>query len=101
MTIPEAVHLVLQAAVIGEPSETLILDMGDPVKIIDVARQLIDKSGKQIEIMFTGLRPGEKLDEILIGETENSVKRSHPKISHSKVEPLSDDQLSSEEFSHS
>ncbi len=101
MTIPEAVHLVLQAAVIGEPSETLILDMGDPVKIIDVARQLIDKSGKQIEIIFTGLRPGEKLDEILIGGTENSVERSHPKISHSKVEPISDDQLSSEEFSHS
>jgi FlaA1/EpsC-like NDP-sugar epimerase len=101
MTIPEAVHLVLQAAVIGEPSETLILDMGHPVKIVDVAKQLIDKSGKQIEIVFTGLRPGEKLDEILIGGSESAVKRSHPKISHSKVEPLADYLLSPEEFNHS
>ncbi len=101
MTIPEAVHLVLQAAVIGESSETLILDMGNPVKIVDVAKQLIDKSGKRIEIVFTGLRPGEKLDEILIGGTENAVKRSHPKISHSKVEPLADNLLSSEDFTRS
>ena len=101
MTIPEAVHLVLQAAVIGEPSETLILDMGNPVKIVDVAKQLIDKSGKQIEIVFTGLRPGEKLDEILISGSENAVKRSHPKISHSKVEPLADHLLSAEDFTRS
>jgi FlaA1/EpsC-like NDP-sugar epimerase len=98
MTIPEAVHLVLQAAVIGEPSETLILDMGKPVKIVDVAKQLIEKSGKQIEIVFTGLRPGEKLDEILISASENAVKRSHPKISHSKVEPLADYLISYEDF---
>jgi dTDP-glucose 4,6-dehydratase len=85
MTIPEAVHLVLQAAVIGEHGETLILDMGNPVKILDVAKQMIEKSGRDIEIIFTGLRDGEKLNENLFSVNEQSEKRKHPLISHTRV----------------
>ena len=85
MTIPEAVHLVLQAAVIGEHGETLILDMGNPVKILDVAKQMIEKSGRDIEIIFTGLRDGEKLNENLFSANEQSEKRQHPLISHTRV----------------
>jgi dTDP-glucose 4,6-dehydratase len=86
MTIPEAVHLVLQAAVIGEHGETLILDMGQPVKIVDVARQMIARSGREIEIVFTGLREGEKLEEVLLSNSEESAVREHPLISHTKVD---------------
>jgi dTDP-glucose 4,6-dehydratase len=86
MTIPEAVHLVLQAAVIGEHGETLILDMGQPVKIVDVARQMIARSGREIEIVFTGLREGEKLEEVLLSKSEESAIRKHPLISHTKVD---------------
>ena len=82
MTIPEAVHLVLQAAVLGEHGETLILDMGNPVKILDVAKQMIEKSGRDIKIIFTGLRDGEKLNENLFSADEQSEKRKHPLISH-------------------
>jgi dTDP-glucose 4,6-dehydratase len=85
MTIPEAVHLVLQAAVIGEHGETLILDMGNPVKILDVAKQMIEKSGREIEIIFTGLRDGEKLNENLFSVNEQSEKRKHPLISHTRA----------------
>ena len=85
MTIPEAVHLVLQAAVIGEHGETLILDMGNPVKILDVAKQMIEKSGREIEIIFTGLRSGEKLNEKLFSADEQSEKRQHPLISHTRI----------------
>ncbi len=85
MTIPEAVHLVLQAALIGDHGETLILDMGDPVRIADVARQMIQKSGRDIEIVYTGLRPGEKLDEVLVSESETAEHRRHPLISHTRV----------------
>ena len=88
MTIPEAVHLVLQATVIGEHAETLILDMGDPVKIKDVARQMIEKSGREIKIIYTGLRPGEKPSEVLFGREENAVSKFHPLIFHTRVEPL-------------
>jgi len=88
MTIPEAVHLVLQAAVIGGHGETLILDMGDPIKIADVARQMIEKSGREIEIIFTGLRPGEKLDEVMLGVDETSKDQKHPMISHTNVYPF-------------
>lgn len=89
MTIPEAVHLVLQAAVIGDHGETLILDMGDPVKIVDVARQMIEKSGRDIEIVFTGLRQGEKLDEVLVSVDETTEHRKHPLIAHTRVYPVS------------
>ncbi|MCC6434541.1 MAG: polysaccharide biosynthesis protein [Acidimicrobiales bacterium] len=85
MTIPEAVQLVIQAAAIGEPGEVLILDMGQPIRIVDVARRLIEASGKDIEIRFTGLRPGEKLHEELMREGEIGVQRSHPLITHASA----------------
>ncbi|MEE4358757.1 MAG: nucleoside-diphosphate sugar epimerase/dehydratase [Desulfococcaceae bacterium] len=84
MTIPEAVQLVLQAGSQGEGGEIFILDMGTPVKIADMARDLIRFSGKEpdrdIEIVFTGLRPGEKLYEELITAGEGIVSTVHEKI---------------------
>lgn len=85
MTIPEAVHLVLQASVLGEHGETLILDMGKPVKILDVAKQMIEKSGRDIKIIFTGLRQGEKINEDLFSIDEQIENRRHPLISHTRV----------------
>ena len=88
MTVSEAVHLVLQSAVIGEPGETLILDMGNPVSINSIARHMIEVSGRTINIEYTGLREGEKLHEILIGQSESTEKRNHPFIFHTKVDPI-------------
>lgn len=85
MTVSEAVHLVLQASVLGTHGETLILDMGTPVKIADVARYMVEKSGREIEIVFTGLRPGEKVDEVLISKSERATRPHHPLISHTRV----------------
>jgi len=84
MTIPEAAQLILQAGAMGEGGEIFILDMGTPIKIIDLAKDLIRLSGfepgRDIEIKFTGLRPGEKLYEELITEGEGIVKTPHEKI---------------------
>jgi FlaA1/EpsC-like NDP-sugar epimerase len=84
MTIPEAVQLVLQAAVIGRSGEVLMLNMGQPVKIVDLAKELIHLSGyevnKDIEIVFTGLRPGEKLFEELFIEGEEYEPTEHDKL---------------------
>ena len=88
MTIPEAVQLVLQAAAVGDDGEVLVLDMGEPVRIADVAEYLIAQSGQEIPILFTGLRPGEKLDEDLLGTGECDVRPSHPLISQVPVPPL-------------
>jgi dTDP-glucose 4,6-dehydratase len=88
MTVGEAVHLVLQASVLGRHGETLILDMGTPVKIADVARYMIDRSGRDIDIVFTGMRPGEKLHEVLVAGTESPNRPFHPLISHAVVAPL-------------
>jgi FlaA1/EpsC-like NDP-sugar epimerase len=93
MTIPEAVQLVLQASVLGSDGEVLILDMGEPVKIVDVARQLIAQSGRSIDVVFTGLRTGEKLHEDLLGTAELDIRPHHPLISHSPVPPLSTDTI--------
>ena len=82
MTIQEAVHLVLQAAVIGKGGETLVLDMGDPVQILDVARQAIARSGRDVPIQFTGLRKGEKMHEVLVGKQETNHPGPHPSIVH-------------------
>ena len=92
MTISEAVHLVLQAAAIGEPGETLVLDMGEPVRINDVAQQMIERSGRSIAITYTGLRPGEKLHEVLLSEGESNLTRVHPLIRHSRVDALDMDE---------
>ena len=84
MTIPEAVQLVLQAAVLGSGGEVFVLDMGEPVKIVDLARDLIELSGlevgRDIDIVFTGLRPGEKLFEELFLDGENYGRTRHEKI---------------------
>jgi FlaA1/EpsC-like NDP-sugar epimerase len=84
MTIPEAVQLVLQAAVMGCSGEVLMLNMGEPVKIVDLASELIRLSGyevnKDIDIVFTGLRPGEKLFEELFIQGEEYEKTPHEKL---------------------
>jgi FlaA1/EpsC-like NDP-sugar epimerase len=91
MTIPEASQLVLQAGVMGEGSEIFILDMGSPVKIVDLARDLITLSGLRphddIEIRFTGIRPGEKMFEELATDAEHATKTVHPKIFIGRVPP--------------
>ena len=84
MTIPEASQLVLQAGAMGAGGEIFILDMGEPVKIVDLARDLITLSGlrpgEDIEIKFDGVRPGEKLFEQLATDAEHADKTKHPKI---------------------
>lgn len=94
MTIPEACQLVLQAGGIGEPGEVLILDMGEPVRILDIALQMIALSGKDVGIVFTGLREGEKLHEELVGANETAERPRHPKISHAHVTGINPDELS-------
>jgi FlaA1/EpsC-like NDP-sugar epimerase len=84
MTIPEAVLLVQQAAVLGQPGTVFVLDMGEPVKMVDLAHDLVQLSGLQvgrdIDIIFTGLRPGEKLFEELFGGLEVHDRTQHDKI---------------------
>jgi FlaA1/EpsC-like NDP-sugar epimerase len=90
MTIPEACQLVLQAASMGQGGEIFVLDMGEPVKIVDLARDLIRLSGlapEEIEVRFTGLRPGEKLFEELSLKEENARKTHHPKIFIGRLHP--------------
>lgn len=96
MTIPEACALVIQAGAIGRPGEVLVLDMGEPVKIIDVARRMIEMSGKDIEIKITGMRPGEKLSEVLHFEAEKDERPFHPLISHTTVPEISPEALMTE-----
>ena len=85
MTIPEAVQLLIQAGSLGRDGDVFVLDMGDPVRIVDLARDLIELSGleigKDIEIEYTGLRPGEKLSEELLVGAENGIRDTrYPKI---------------------
>jgi FlaA1/EpsC-like NDP-sugar epimerase len=89
MLAAEAVQLVLQAAVIGRGGEVLVLDMGQPVRIVDMARRLAAASGREADIVFTGLRPGEKLHEDLLGPGERDVRPCHPLISQVPVPALS------------
>ncbi len=92
MTIPEACQLVLQAASMGKGGEIFVLDMGEPIRIVDLARDLIALSGlregEDVEIRFTGVRPGEKLYEELASQTENADKTAHPKIFVGRTPPL-------------
>ena len=89
MTVSEAVQLVIQAGAIGKSGEALVLDMGIPVSIYDVAKQLVANSGKAIEIEIVGLRAGEKVHEELFGDGETDVRPSHPLISHVQVPAVS------------
>jgi FlaA1/EpsC-like NDP-sugar epimerase len=91
MTIPEACQLVLQAGSMGKGGEIFILDMGEPVKIVDLARDLIElsgfRAGEDIEIQVTGARPGEKLFEELALEEEGAERTGHPKVYVGRIKP--------------
>jgi FlaA1/EpsC-like NDP-sugar epimerase len=91
MLADEAVHLVLQAAAIGRPGEVLVLDMGEPVRIVDIARRLTASTGREVDIVFTGLRAGEKLIEDRLGPGEIDKRPNHPLISQVPVPPLRTD----------
>jgi FlaA1/EpsC-like NDP-sugar epimerase len=93
MTIPEACQLTIQAGAIGEPGDVLVLDMGEPIRILDVAQQIIRRSGRQVDIVFTGLRPGEKLHESLFMDGERPSSTQHPLISRVAVPPRDPDSL--------
>jgi len=88
MTVEEAVQLVIQAGAIGRAGEALVLDMGEPVRIAEVARIMASRSARKVSIDYTGLRPGEKLTEVLLGEGELDRRPAHPMISHVDVPPL-------------
>jgi FlaA1/EpsC-like NDP-sugar epimerase len=90
MSIPEATQLVLQAALMGRGGEIYVLDMGEPVKIADLARQLIRLSGysdADVRIEYTGLRPGEKLYEELLTNAEQTLPTPHPKLRVAQAQP--------------
>ncbi|SIO55428.1 NDP-sugar epimerase, includes UDP-GlcNAc-inverting 4,6-dehydratase FlaA1 and capsular polysaccharide biosynthesis protein EpsC [Singulisphaera sp. GP187] len=97
MTISEATQLVLQAAALGRGGEIFVLDMGEPVRVHDLARDLIRLSGlregRDIEIVFSGLRPGEKLYEELYEDEETRLATPHPKIFSAQHRPCSPDRL--------
>ena len=99
MTIPEACQLVLEAGTLGEGGEIFIFDMGESVKIIDLAKKMVKLSGlelgKDIEIRVTGLRPGEKLYEELLSKEENTLPTHHPQILIAKVKEESDESVQS------
>jgi len=88
MTISEAVQLVIQAGAIGSNGEVLVLDMGEPVSIYDVATQLVRNSQKSVAIEIVGLRSGEKVHEELFGDGEIDTRPQHPLISHVPVSPI-------------
>jgi FlaA1/EpsC-like NDP-sugar epimerase len=94
MTIPEAAQLVLQAGLMGRSGQIFVLDMGEPVKIVELARMLIRLSGhteQDIPISYTGLRPGEKLYEELLADDETTEPTPHPKLRIAKTAgPLPD-----------
>lgn len=98
MTIPESVQLVLQAGAMGEGGEIFILDMGEPVSILDLAKDTITLSGlkpyEDIEIVFTGIRPGEKLFEELQTDAESVAKTRHPKIFIGKIAKYPSEEVS-------
>ena len=97
MTIPEACQLVLEAGTMGEGGEIFVFDMGESVKIIDLAKKMIQLSGlelgKDIQIKITGLRPGEKLYEELLAKEENTLPTHHPQILKAKIRVESKEQI--------
>lgn len=98
MSIPEAAQLVLQSAVMGKGGEIFVMDMGEPVKIADLAKDLIHLSGfseEEIKIVYTGLRPGEKLYEELLADNENTLPTPHPKLRIARARPVEVEWLTS------
>ncbi len=96
MSIPEAAQLVMQAGYMGKGGEIFVLNMGEPVKIVDLAKDLIRLSGlseEDIKIEFTGLRPGEKLYEELLADTEHTLTTPHPKLRIAQARVVSTDEL--------
>jgi FlaA1/EpsC-like NDP-sugar epimerase len=97
MTIPEAAQLVIQAGAIGQSGQILLLDMGEPVRIVDLATDMIGLSGlrvgEDIALEFTGLRPGEKLFEELCSAEEQHVPTCHPKIIVADHRPADQDRI--------
>jgi dTDP-glucose 4,6-dehydratase len=89
MTIPEACELVIQAGALSHDGEVLVLDMGEPVKIADLARRLIAECDRTVEIVYTGLRPGEKMHEVLFSPTELPSASEHPMIQRVEVPSMS------------
>ena len=100
MTIPEACQLVLEAGTIGQGGEIFIFDMGKSVKIIDLVRKMIKlyglTVGKDIEIIYTGLRPGEKLYEELLNDHENTMPTHHPQIMRATVQEFDFEQINNQ-----
>lgn len=96
MSIPEAAQLVMQAGCMGKGGEIFVLDMGEPVKIVDLAKDLIRLSGfneDDIKIEFTGLRPGEKLYEELLADDESTLPTPHPKLRIAQARAVADDEF--------
>jgi FlaA1/EpsC-like NDP-sugar epimerase len=91
MTVEEACQLVIQAGAIGGDGQALVLDMGQPVRIAEVAERLAEQAERSIDIVYTGLRPGEKLHEVLLGGGEVDARPMHPLIAHVAVPPLEPD----------
>jgi FlaA1/EpsC-like NDP-sugar epimerase len=94
MLIPEAAQLVLQAGLMGQNGEIFVLDMGEPIKIVDLARDMIRLSGfteDDIRIEFSGLRPGEKLYEELLASGETTQPTPHPKLRVARGDPFGDE----------
>ncbi|WP_322920501.1 polysaccharide biosynthesis protein [Nocardioides renjunii] len=95
MTIPEACELVVQAGAMGDAGAVLVLEMGEPVRILDVAKRMISLSGAAgVDIVFSGLRPGEKLHEVLFSEDESATPTGHPMIRSVSVPPIDPAELS-------
>ena len=101
MTVEEAVELLIQAGAMAAAGEAMVLDMGEPVRIDDVARRLVAEAAaapgrpERVAITYTGLRPGEKLHEVLFGADEAPEPSSHPLISRVDVPELSFDDVAS------
>ncbi len=96
MSIPEACQLVLQAGLMGQGGEIFVLDMGEPVRIADLARDMIHLSGfteQDIRIVYTGLRPGEKLYEELLADSETTLPTPHAKLRIARARPVDDEWL--------
>ena len=97
MLIPEACKLVLEAGTHGKGGQIFVFDMGEPVKIADLAHRMIQLSGaKDVKIVYTGLRPGEKLYEEVLSNTENTLPSFHEKIRIAKVKEYDFEQVSKE-----